>query len=166
MKPEYENTYSFTLILPAAELDRRGTIYLDAPRLKLELPLRALNSAQVRSLSRRVQEQASVQVTVEESVGADAVYLGRQLPAGWMAGGPVYRLGATLSSSGQQQELVYLNEGVTVTTRVDLTQSNLQPHLHHYNSATGSWIPAGYFTSWTGEARLDRFGFWAVLNRR
>ena len=166
MKPEHENTRSFTIVVPAAEADRDSTIYLAAPKLKLELPIRAVNSVEVRSLSQREREQASIYVTVEEAWGSEATGLLRRLPAGRVVATPIYRLSARLSSGGREKELAWLNERVTLTTSFDFAQASWQqPTLYYFDPTRDSWTAAGYFTTWSADAVLDRPGFWVVLSQ-
>ena len=165
-KPEYENDRTFTIIIPAAEVDRRSTIYLSAPRLKLELPVQATNTIEVRSLSRSEREQASVRITVEEARGPEVTDLLRKLPSDLIAATPIYRLAVTLTSEGAEKALAWLEEWVTLSTRFDYTQTaQQQPTVHYYDPASDSWIPAGYFTPWSADAALDRTGYWVVLSR-
>ncbi|HHV07044.1 MAG TPA: hypothetical protein GXX69_02375 [Firmicutes bacterium] len=166
MKPEYENTRTFTIILPAAEVDRRSTVYLSAPRLKLELPVRAVNSVEVRSLSRREREQASVHVTIEEARGPEVVALLKRLPSGWATATPIYRLTAKIISGGQEKELTWLAERITLTTKFDFANLALQQStLHYYDPTRDIWIPAGFFTTWSTDAAFDRPGYWVVLSQ-
>ncbi|MGI6596854.1 MAG: IPT/TIG domain-containing protein [bacterium] len=166
MKPEHENTRSFTIVVPAAEADRDSTIYLAAPKLKLELPIRAVNSVEVRSLSQREREQASIYVTVEEAWGSEATGLLRRLPAGRVVATPIYRLSARLSSGGREKELAWLNERVALTTSFDFAQASWQqPTLYYFDPTRDSWTAAGYFTTWSADAVLDRPGFWVVLSQ-
>ncbi|MGI6128855.1 MAG: IPT/TIG domain-containing protein [bacterium] len=166
MKPEFENTRTFTIIVPAAEVGRSSTIYLSAPRLKLELPVRALNSVEVTTLSRPEREQASVSITVEEARGSEVTALLRKLPAGRMEATPVYRLAVKLSSAGQEKDLAWLNERVALITKFDFATASLrQPTLHYYDPVRDTWTPAGYFTVWSADAALDRPGYWVVLTQ-
>lgn len=167
MKPEHENTRTFTIVVPAAEADRRSTIYLSAPRLKLELSVRAVNAVQVRSLSRREREQASIHVTVEEARGWDATALLRKTPDGRALATPIYRLAVRLSSGGQEKELAWLEERVALTTNLNSPDAvSKQPTLYYYDPSRDTWVSAGYFSTWSADAALDRPGYWAVFTTR
>ncbi|NLG87075.1 MAG: hypothetical protein GX489_07635, partial [Firmicutes bacterium] len=165
-KPEYENDRTFTIIVPAAEVDRKSTIYLSTPRLKLELPVKAVNSVEVSTLSRREREEASVYITVEEARGPDVTSISKKLPPGWKAATPIYRVGAKLMSGGKEKELSWLYDRITLTTKFDFANATLQQSvLHYYDPYRDTWSPAGYFTTWNADALIDRPGYWIVLSQ-
>ena len=164
-RPEYAHTRRFTIMMPAAEVDRRGTIYLDAPRLKFELRPQALNTAEVRNLSRREREQASVLLTVAEARGAEAAALYRHLPSGWVAATPIYHVSAELHNSGQKKELAWLGEEVILTAPFDSSWDfSTTMTLHYFEPVVNGWLRGGRFNTWSANAILDRPGFWLVLS--
>jgi len=79
---------------------------------------------------------------------------------------PIYRLSARLSSGGREKELAWLNERVALTTSFDFAQASWQqPTLYYFDPTRDSWTAAGYFTTWSADAVLDRPGFWVVLSQ-